>query len=428
MRMLRPAAIVAVAALVAGCGSTAAVRSAATTPRPDAAGPWWTVRPPAVDSGTEANQVAQVAAVGRTDAWAVGASSYPNKGEETATTAFADHWNGTGWSRTMPPATRHASEFTGVAATGPGNAWIVGDDNRSGVIDHWNGARWSRSYTLRGSGDDGATMSSVVATSPRDAWAVGTLPHSTVQRSGIAVTITLDGATTVLLHWDGTRWSRTVAGELTNDPHLALASLAATGPRDVWAAGLRYRHNVNDGNDVTPLLAHWDGATWSIAPTPAAPDASAQFRAVTAITSTDAWAVGNSTVTDGVSQHPLAEHWNGRSWSIETPTTQPHNPTSFTTPTPPSQGSFIAAAGDGQGGVYTVLGGFTGGTNGGLVHWTGQTWTPVTIATPGLTAPDLTTVTPIPGTRSLWAAGGASPTPASATTPAVPLFATTLPH
>jgi hypothetical protein len=416
MRMLRPVVLLAAAALVAGCGNTVALRSTVTTPAPTRSaaitGPWWAVPAPAVDAGTQQNQVAQVAAVSGTDAWAVGSSTYPRKGAETQTTGFADHWDGRSWSRVRPPATKGASVFTGVAATSSRDVWIAGDDDRVGVLDHWDGSHWARSYTLQGGADDGATLSSVVATSPKDAWAVGTLPHSTVQRSGIAVTITLAGATTVLLHWDGTRWSRTVAGALTSDPHLAISALAAVGPHDIWAAGLRYRHDVNDGNDVTPLLAHWDGATWSIVATPAAPDGSAEFRSVTAVATNNVWAVGNSAVGNGVTQHPLAEHWNGNAWSI--------------VPDPGAQGSFVSAAGDGQGGVYTVLGGFSGSSTSSLVHWNGLGWGPVALSTPALTDAELTDVSAVPGGTGLWAAGSASPLGGSESTPGVPLYETTL--
>src|SRR5581483_9055683 len=133
----------------------------------------------------------------------------------------------------------------------------------------------------------------VAARSPRDVWVVGS-----------------SSAGTLTEHWDGAAWTIVpspnagVAGNI-------LEGVAAVASNDVWAAG-----SFLDGSLFQhPLLEHWDGTRWSIAPLPSTRPGSGLF-GVAAVASNDVWAVGfegpgNSTA--------LVEHWDGASWAT-TPT------------------------------------------------------------------------------------------------------------
>jgi hypothetical protein len=59
-----------------------------------------------------------------------------------------------------------------------------------------------------------------------------------------------------------------------------------------------------------PLAGHFDGTSWSVVPTPAAPSGS-YFNGVAAVASNNARAVGT-----GGGAAPLVEPWNGTGWSI----------------------------------------------------------------------------------------------------------------
>src|SRR5437773_4760746 len=57
---------------------------------------------------------------------------------------------------------------------------------------------------------------------------------------------------------------------------------------------------------------------WRIIPSPNVGSLSNGFAGVSALSSTDAWAVGTSQSDSGVDFHTLGEHWNGRTWSVVT--------------------------------------------------------------------------------------------------------------
>lgn len=63
------------------------------------------------------------------------------------------------------------------------------------------------------------------------------------------------------------------------------------------------------------LVEHWNGAAWRVTPA-VAPRGDSELRAVTAVSPTDLWAVGSYVkATRKFASFPLAEHYNGSSWS-----------------------------------------------------------------------------------------------------------------
>jgi hypothetical protein len=89
-----------------------------------------------------------VAAVSRTDAWAVGLFSSSTK-EETLTL----RWNGTAWKRVTSPSPGGQSNIlNGVAQRSGVNALAVGDFGPGTMISsptyalllHWNGSAWNK--------------------------------------------------------------------------------------------------------------------------------------------------------------------------------------------------------------------------------------------------------------------------------------------
>lgn len=141
-------------------------------------------------------------------------------------------------------------------------------------------------------------LHAIAAMSPRDVWAVGTFG-------------TEEFALTLVEHWDGTRWSH-VPSLSVSDYSNHLYGVVAVSGGDAWAVGASHR-----GTDVWHTLAmHWNGAKWSITPTPNVAAISA-LNAVVALSENDVWAVGESSMgSKGQGSQTLIEHWNGRAWSI----------------------------------------------------------------------------------------------------------------
>lgn len=135
----------------------------------------------------------------------------------------------------------------------------------------------------------------VTAVSPNDVWAVGFYYHYNGGGQGGSLTV----------HWDGTQWTQVV----NPAPLISrLYGVDAVSSNDVWAVG----YFQASGNSLPQtLIMHWDGAQWAILPSPNRVGSN-ELLAVTAISSDDVWAVGDTPGNHGT----LTEHWNGSYWAI----------------------------------------------------------------------------------------------------------------
>lgn len=96
----------------------------------------------------------------------------------------------------------------------------------------------------------------VSALSPDDIWVLGATPASAATNN----------PRTILMHWDGTRWSTVTAPTVTvrGDVVVDDQDLTATGPHDAWLVR-EIQESNSDGQPVitAAVLLHWDGASWS---------------------------------------------------------------------------------------------------------------------------------------------------------------------
>jgi hypothetical protein len=129
----------------------------------------------------------------------------------------------------------------------------------------------------------------VSADSPSDAWAVGQD----------------DDSTTLILRWNGTKWKNVPSP--TPDGASALEGVSAVSPADAWADG------PSNGSSE-PFVLRWNGTSWTQATTPTV-GGPADLDALNADSSADAWAVGSYGNGTGLGQGSLALHWNGTDWT-----------------------------------------------------------------------------------------------------------------
>jgi len=295
--------------------------------------------------------VSSVAATGPHDAWAVG-QLY--RGEAPINQPFVIHWAGQGWHAVRIPG---ASGFSSqdVQASSPRNAWVFGWDTRGAIAlpaaFRWDGTAW-HAVSLPESFGIGTEL----MISATDIWGVGQInctPAACVSR---------------LWHWNGSTWrSRSVGTFVTG--------LASAGSNDVWAAGLNGMASVNEGSIVA---YHWNGRRWLWVRMPH-PHVNG-FPGIGMSSAADVW-LGSFIIRKG-QYLGLALHWNGRQWR------------QLTAP------AFLDAIGpvlpDGHGGAWL----------GSQAHWTGRSWVDVSAALPpGVSSFDVGPLTRIPGTSSYWAAG-----------------------
>jgi hypothetical protein len=143
-------------------------------------------------------------------------------------------------------------------------------------------------------------LNGVAALSPGNVWAVGNY-------GGINAT-----AQTLIEHWNGKAW-RILPSPNVGSGANTLNGVAAISADNVWAVG----YGTSQGySDSQTLVEHWNGTNWPIVASPNPPGAiSAILSGITAISSSNVWAVGSYTSSGFVGQ-TLIEHWNGASWSV----------------------------------------------------------------------------------------------------------------
>ena len=244
-----------------------------------------------------------VSAVSATDVWAVG--WYEDDQTQVVKTLVL-HWNGAAWSRVASPSRgSQVSILWSVSADSPTDAWAVGNEGNGrhsfGFALHWNGKRWS-TVPISNPGS-AVTLRGVTAISPTDAWAVGGF-----QDGG---TFAFDS---LVLHWDGATWARVPHPDPTaSDDYLW--SVGATSSSDVWAVGDFY--TPRRGNDHT-LILHWNGKRWTKVPSPNPSPILSGLQAVDTRSPTDAWAVGAAAYVDEhvETARTVTLHWDGATWSV----------------------------------------------------------------------------------------------------------------
>ena len=116
--------------------------------------------------------------------------------------------------------------------------------------------------------------------------------------------------------WNGNAWSIQAVGNPKGTANTFLNSVSCGGPSLCFAFG-----DENDNTDlpVGPLVEKWDGTGWAVQP--ALPEPAGAnvigLEAVSCASAANCTAVGVVASKDFTDQQPLAEHWDGTSWSIE---------------------------------------------------------------------------------------------------------------
>jgi hypothetical protein len=239
-----------------------------------------------------------VSAATTTDVWAVGKTYVQTQYKNPV----SYQWNGTAWTRVTNNS--DGSLFlgeSGVADIAAGNAWAVG-----GGLEHWDGTGWSLQAfpdpenpgtLITNPGVDFGHLDAISADAANDVWVVGHYNDPI-----LCNTQCTGPQQTFALHWNGTSWNETAMVQNTNSTvQYQLDSVDAIGASDVWTVGYI---KDNSTGQITPLIEHWDGTSWSAVSAPSGTPGT--LTGVTSSSSSSVWAVGGSTVL----------FWNGTSWAI----------------------------------------------------------------------------------------------------------------
>jgi len=170
------------------------------------------------------------------------------------------------------------------------------------MIQRWDGAQW-KLIPSPNVGTSYNALFGVAAQSANDVWAAGYYDAGS------------EGVKTLIEHWDGTQWSVVPSPNARRDN--LLYAISTSSSSDAWAVGkARTRSDVPLEGVYESLTLHWNGAAWSVVPSPQAGVGGEDVLfGVKAISANDAWAVGSFDNGAGVYQS-LTLHWDGMNWSI----------------------------------------------------------------------------------------------------------------
>ena len=115
--------------------------------------------------------------------------------------------------------------------------------------------------------------------------------------------------------WNGSSWSLADTPVTPGFPGAVLFGATCWGGAECWAVG---GGTGSQGGDATGVLTEeWNGAGWKYVPAPTPAGAVAGFlEGVNCVASSDCWAVGFTTDSNGGALNALTEHWNGSTWSV----------------------------------------------------------------------------------------------------------------
>lgn len=270
--------------------------------------------------------------------WAVG---------DSAAESFTLRWSGTQWIVVPSPSPgMHFLDLNGVVSLSANDAWIAGvydvNGNWKTLTMHWDGTAW----TVRQSPSPDPTLNRLdgIAASGSNVWAVGhgggtgslaiRLQNGSWQRAASANEATGENALngisgrmqndiwavgeaetqSLTMHYDGASW--TVVPSPNLDFGVRLEDVVDINRNDAWAVGWAGSAGSLDDRNVA---MHWDGANWTIVPTPQpGGDQIDRLLAVDAAGPNDVWAVGLYSANPAAEDHSLILHWNGTSWSVVT--------------------------------------------------------------------------------------------------------------
>ena len=272
---------------------------------------WALVTSPSPGPAGSADVLKAVTVVSKSNIWAVGTVTSPKSPVLIST--LIEHWNGTKWTAVPSPnpggksATNELNAITAVSAS---NIWIAGyyifGTTKSAIL-HWNGKSWKVVPSPNvASATNGTILTSIVATSPSQAWAAGYACGSTACHP-------------VMLSWNGKKWSFKATAKIAGMKDGYLYGLSARSATAAWAVG----SDTTSSGDFA-LIEHWNGHAWSQMPAPVPAGSASYLFGVVTFSSSSAAAVG---YFQSGNESTLIEQWNGKKWTMVPVSFAPFGPT-----------------------------------------------------------------------------------------------------
>jgi hypothetical protein len=253
----------------------------------------------ATPSGAASKTMSGVACLSASDCTAVG--YYQTSGGLIKT--LVEHWDGNAWQivSSPNPGVGVESKLESVSCISASSCTAVGyylaGPGYSTLVERWNGTAWSVLTSPNASGFANNYLYGVSCTSASACWAVGKKSVYTPEEEAAG-----KESNALLERWNGSEWS--IASASMPPPQLkgvscfsATSCLAVSGLPEAWAE-------------------RWNGTSWSYV-FPASPSggSSEKLSAVACTAASSCITVGSYKVNGHTA--PLAERWNGSSFSVQ---------------------------------------------------------------------------------------------------------------
>ncbi|HXJ65981.1 MAG TPA: hypothetical protein VNN79_19655 [Actinomycetota bacterium] len=251
----------------------AALLVPATTASADGSCRFELVLHPEVGGSQPFDQLYGIDALSGTNIWAVGSSG-------AAAKPLVEHWINHDWSIVAAPDKGSTTELYDVTAISPTNVWAVGyytpsagGHNRT-LIEHWNGHAWNIVASPNPVAGADNFLKGIDAVSATNIWAVGSNGRP--------------GSKTIIEHYNGSKWVTVQGASLPLGGDLQ--DVSAISRTNVVAVGAAATSGGTDG-----LVERFDGAHWNQEMVPAEATAGAVLNGVSAVSGSAQWAAGSRT-------------------------------------------------------------------------------------------------------------------------------------
>jgi hypothetical protein len=300
-------------------------------------------------------------AASRTQEWSQGVSCWSATGcmavgfdvDGQGHTLVADQWNGTSWALDEPPSPAESyAHLQAVSCTSSTNCVAVGEMMLSSGKEVAIIETWN-----------GSSWTFMEAPLPKEALDRSELAGISCTSSTSCIAVgSIDEASELAERWNGKTWSGEVMPVPTKDAgYFAMANgISCVSSTSCTSVGMA---SPSFGTKFHPVADKWNGTSWTAQELPyTKSEAYYYLNGVSCAISTACVATGYTVEGESSSFAAVAEQWNGTSWTVQEP--------------PPLKGS-VGSSLDGVSCTSATSCDATGGSGGMPMreHWNGTAWT-----------------------------------------------------
>lgn len=286
--------LVLLASSVVGAGSSAAT----------AADSAWAIQPMLTPAVAPNGQLSATACPASSSCVSVGVA-VDGTGRDVA---LIERWNGVRWvGQSVPgPADAIGTSLAGVSCTAVNACIAVGNlETASGahvvLVDRWSGGDWQTQPAPNPAAATDSFLSAVSCASPSDCIAVGYSRDAANHKS------------TLTERWNGRSWAIQSTPNATGAADAVLRGVSCSAPGACTAVGAS-----STGLTSQAFIERWNGTAWLVQIAPLPTDAAGgTLVAVSCVTAASCTSVGNFTAKSTKAGGALAERWDGAVWTVD---------------------------------------------------------------------------------------------------------------